>query len=168
MIIYKITNLVNGKVYIGQTVQKNPKARWYDHSAKVRTGVINPLYCSMRKHGVDKFSWEVIDTATSLETLNELEVKWLAHYRALGPVYNNREAGNNKIHSAQSIEKMKDAQTAAHARRRAEGRDGGWTRIDGGPMLGKKQSKVSCLCCKKIIGVNMFARDHGNKCRENM
>jgi group I intron endonuclease len=138
MIIYKITNLVNGKVYIGQTVQKNPKARWYDHCAKARRGINQPLFNAINKYGVDKFSWEVIDSADSLEALNDLEEQYVEKYNSINEGYNIRDAGGNKLHNELSIEKMQAAQTAAHARRRAEGRDGGWTRIDGGSMLGKK------------------------------
>jgi group I intron endonuclease len=141
MIIYKITNLVNGKVYIGQTVQKNPKARWYDHCAKARKGINKPLPNAINKYGVDKFSWEVIDSTTGLEALNKLEKHYVEKYNSINEGYNIREAGNNKLHNSTSIEKMQVSQTAAHARRRAEGRDGGWTRIDGGAMLGKKHPR---------------------------
>jgi group I intron endonuclease len=141
MIIYKITNLVNGKVYIGQTVQKNPKARWYDHCAKARRGINQPLFNAINKYGVDKFSWEVIDSANSLEALNKLEQQYVEKYNSINEGYNIREAGGNKLHNELSIEKMRAAQVAAHARRRAEGRDGGWTRIDGGAMLGKKHPR---------------------------
>jgi group I intron endonuclease len=164
MYIYRITNKVNGKVYIGQTVQSNPKMRWYAHLDYARKGRKSHLYDSMRKHGIDNFDWEVIDQGSSIEKLNELEAKWLAHYRVSGEVYNNREAGGNKRHSAESIKKMQHVHKLRHANTIV----GGWKRRDGGPMKGKKQSKVSCLCCKKIIGVNMFVRDHGNKCRENV
>jgi group I intron endonuclease len=120
MLIYKITNLIHGRVYIGQTIQTNPKMRWYSHQADARHGKKSHLYDSMRKHGVENFNWEIIDQAKSVEELNELESKWLAHYRSVGEVYNNREAVNNKLHSAESIERMKEAQRKAHARRRAE------------------------------------------------
>jgi group I intron endonuclease len=133
MLIYKITNLVNGKVYIGQTVQKNPKMRWYDHCAKARRGVNQPLPNAINKYGVDKFSWEIIDTATSLEALNELEKQYVEKYNAINEGYNIREAGNNKLHNAGSIEKMQAAQRKRHQEKPA----GGWTRIDGGPMKGK-------------------------------
>jgi len=137
MHIYKITNLINGKVYIGQTMQKNPKRRWYEHCAEVKGSRNSHLYNSMRLHGVENFSWEVIDTAKTLEELNDKEGIWLDHYRALTECYNVREAGSNRRHSPESIERMREAQRAAHARRRAHGTEGGWTRSDGGAMKGK-------------------------------
>ena len=41
-------------MYIGQTMQKNPKMRWYDHQAKARCGVNQPLANAIRKYGVEK------------------------------------------------------------------------------------------------------------------
>jgi group I intron endonuclease len=163
MVIYKITNLVNGKIYIGQTIQKNPKMRWYAHLNYAKKGKKSHLYDSMRKYGFEKFSWEIIDTAQSLDELNKLEEKWLDHYRLLGKVYNNREAGNNKTHSLESIKKMQEVHTLRHATNNV----GGWKRRDGGAMNGKIQSKCTCLFCKKEVGVNVLFRAHGEKCMFN-
>jgi group I intron endonuclease len=118
MHIYKITNRINGKVYIGQTIQKNPKMRWYEHCAAARNNVQQYLYQSMRKHGVDAFSWEVIDKTDSLEKLNQLETKWIEYYRSLVECYNHRDGGDNSLHSELSKQRMSEAQKAAHARRR--------------------------------------------------
>ena len=112
------------------------------------------MYDSMRKHGMENFSWEVIDRAESIEQLNELESKWLDYYRSIGRVYNNREAGGNRTHSPESIEKMRRVKREDHAKRRAEGREGGWKRIDGGPMKGKTQARITCLCCKNTFSIS--------------
>lgn len=141
MFIYKITNRINGKVYIGQTIQQNPKRRWYEHRAAAKGGGQQHLYQSMRKHGVESFDWEIIDKANDLETLNQLETKWIEHYRSLVECYNHRDGGDNSLHSNISKQRMSESQKAAHARRRSEGRDGGWKRVDGGPMLGKAHPK---------------------------
>lgn len=138
MHIYKITNAVNRKVYIGQTVQANPKMRWYAHLADARRGKKSYLYDSIRKYGKESFVWEIIDTATSLEELNSKEEYWLNFYREKGiVVYNNREAGGNKTHSPKSIERMRAAQKHRHATTKV----GGWKRRDGGPMKGKSHPR---------------------------
>lgn len=134
MHIYKITNTANGKVYIGQTIQSNPKMRWYSHLADARRGKKSYLYDSIRKYGKESFVWEIIDSAVSIEELNIKEEYWLNYYRSQGiTVYNNRGAGNNKTHSPESIEKMRIAQKLRHATTNV----GGWKRRDGGPMKGK-------------------------------
>lgn len=121
------------------------------------------LYDSMRKHGIEQFDWKVVDTASSINQLNELETIWANKLRDQGiTLYNNRETGGNKKHSHKSIEKMRQVQKLRHATTNV----GGWKRKDGGAMLGKIHSKVSCLHCKEIIGVNVFFRSHGVKCRE--
>jgi len=138
MHIYKITNTVNHKVYIGQTVQQNPKMRWYAHLADARRGKKSYLLDSIRKYGKESFVWEVIDTAVSVDELNDKEQYWLNHYRTQGiTVYNNREAGGNKTHSAESIERMKAAQKLRHATTNV----GGWKRQDGGAMKGKSHPR---------------------------
>ena len=138
MYIYKITNTVNGKVYIGQTIQSNPKMRWYAHLADARRGKKSYLYDSIRKYGQESFSWEIIDIAVSLEDLNDKEEYWLNFYREQGiVVYNNRGAGGNKTHSTESIEKMRAAQKLRHATTNV----GGWKRKDGGPMKGKSHPR---------------------------
>lgn len=163
MYIYTIINLVNSKMYVGQTIQTNPKMRWYAHCDMARKNKKSYLYDSMRKYGIDQFEWVVVDSASTISELNDLETEWANKFKSQGVVlYNNRETGNNKKHSPESIEKMRQV----HKLRHATGNIGGWKRKDGGPMLGKKQSRVTCLCCKKVIGVNGFFRSHGIKCKE--
>ena len=106
-------------MYVGQTIQSNAKMRWYSHCDMMRKGKKSYLYDSMRKYGVENFLWEVVDCATSIRQLNELETAWANKLRDQGIIlYNNRETGNNKTHSLESINRMKEAQRKAHAKRR--------------------------------------------------
>jgi len=63
--IYKITNLIDAKVYIGQT--NNPQKRWKEHQRLGSMTYINNknkhsrLYLAMRKYGVENFTFEVIE-----------------------------------------------------------------------------------------------------------
>lgn len=119
MHIYKIVNLINNKIYIGQTVQKNPKMRWYSHLRAARKGKKTHLCDSIRKYGIENFLWEILQEAHNLDELNALETCWENKFREEGyTLYNIRGTGNNRLHSKESIERMKESQKLAHARRR--------------------------------------------------
>lgn len=79
--LYKITNSVNGKMYIGIT--KNPTVRKNQHwnfESRFNGKTINILYQAMRKYGLDKFSFEVICIGGK-EYILDLEVKAISLYR---------------------------------------------------------------------------------------
>lgn len=137
MYIYKFTHIDTGRCYIGQTIQ-NPNQRRLEHILDSRdSGKPYHFHNALRKYGRDAFTFEVIAEATSIEELNSLETHYIRQYDSIDNGFNIRQGGDNKIHHPDSIKRMSEAQKAAHARRRAEGRDGGWKRKDGGPMKGK-------------------------------
>ena len=60
--IYKITNLINNKIYIGQSV--DIKKRWATHKrqAFIKGKEYDKyLYRAIRKYGIDNFSFEIIE-----------------------------------------------------------------------------------------------------------
>jgi group I intron endonuclease len=71
--IYKITNLINNKVYIGQS--KNIYKRWYmeQHS---KTHVNIHLYNSFKKYGIDKFKFEVVYETYDLNKWEKFFIFW--------------------------------------------------------------------------------------------
>ena len=149
MHIYKWTHIESRRCYIGQSIQ-NPNQRRLEHICDSRH---NPrtyhFHNALKKYGVDAFTWEVIDTAESLEELNLLEEKYVIKHDSINNGFNIRDPGNNKLHSEESKKRMSEAQKAAHARRRAEGREGGWIRRDGGPMKGKEHPNKGKSCANK-------------------
>lgn len=91
--IYKITNKVNGKVYIGLTTETVEK-RWLNH-VRASKKCERHLYKSMRKYGVENFKIEVIDETDDFEYLGELERKYIAQYNSTDQTigYNNTCGG---------------------------------------------------------------------------
>lgn len=86
--IYKITNLVNGKLYIGQT--KNIKNRWYEHCLEsVHNKKNQILYNAMRKYGINNFKIEIIEGP--IKNYNEREKYWINYYNT----YLDRTKGYN-------------------------------------------------------------------------
>ena len=105
MIIYKITNLINGKCYVGQTIG-DIKDRMYHH--KSPNSRCNAISGAIQKYGWENFSYEVIDTATNQEELDEKETYWIAKLNTRPPFgYNLRSGGHggNKL-SPESREKV--------------------------------------------------------------
>lgn len=91
MVIYKITNLVNGKIYVGQTRQPLYK-RWYRHTHKSGCFAISN---AIAKYGAENFTIEVIDKANTLSELNEKETFWIDKLNALSPNGYNIQTGGN-------------------------------------------------------------------------
>lgn len=83
MIIYKITNQVNGKIYIGLTTESLQK-RWRSHKISSRNKNTH-LYIAMRKYGVENFTIEVIDETDSFEELGRLERYYINQYNSQDP-----------------------------------------------------------------------------------
>jgi hypothetical protein len=78
MIIYRITNNINEKVYIGQTIDRLCN-RWAQHNYNVKNKKNTPLYNAIRKYGMENFQIEEIGGANSLSELNYQE--WLLIYK---------------------------------------------------------------------------------------
>lgn len=107
-VIYKITNKINKKVYIGQTTV-GFKRRYDNTDWWLKTHNIH-LKSSVEKYGYNSFEVdEEFDIAYSLKELNEKEIYWINLYnsnnRKCG--YNKKEGGSHGKHSIESIEKMR-------------------------------------------------------------
>ena len=91
--VYKITNLVNHKVYIGQTYDFAQRKAGHLYASKDLTNE-RPLYRSMRKHGVENFSFDVIDECVD-DLIDEREKFWISHYNStnLDKGYNLESGG---------------------------------------------------------------------------
>lgn len=87
--IYKITNKVNNKVYIGQSI--HVLSRWGQHQRNAfnpNTHTYNyPLYRAIRKYGVENFQFEVLEEVSSIELLTEEEQYFIDKYKSLDPNY---------------------------------------------------------------------------------
>ena len=86
-IIYIIINLVNKKVYIGQTQQKLSQ-RWSQHKSSAKTGEKTPLYNSMRYHGIENFRIKKIEEVP-IKLLDDKEIEYIRSYKS-----NIQEYGN--------------------------------------------------------------------------
>ena len=92
--IYKITNKVNNKSYIGQSI--SIQHRWYQHIHDSRPHKNSLIHKAIKKYGIDNFSFEVLEECPT-ELLNEREKYWINYYNTTDKNigYNIRIGGEN-------------------------------------------------------------------------
>lgn len=109
--VYKITNKVTNKIYIGITNQGSG-ARYRHHWYESRIGEPSPIHRSMAKYGEDNFTLEIIDFADTYDELKEKEKYWIKQYnstdKSIG--YNLTEGGDGTFgrkHSEETKDKIR-------------------------------------------------------------
>lgn len=107
-IVYKVTNTLNGKNYVGQTT-KTLDERFIQHS---RTDSL--IGNAIRKYGAENFLREVLEVCDSQEQLNECEIFWIAYFNSKVPNgYNLTDGGEGiagRHHTPEAKAKMSLAQ----------------------------------------------------------
>lgn len=109
MIIYKITNSINNKIYIGQTIRSlNKRISEYKYEHLNSLSYNDYLFRSFHKYGFNNFKFEIIDTASTINELNEKEILWISFYNSTNKMigYNILYGGNNSIKPNETKEKM--------------------------------------------------------------
>jgi group I intron endonuclease len=139
MRIYKITNLITGKLYIGQT-KHSLKTRFKEHCYP--SSKCTHLSNSIKKYGRDNFKIEQILRADSEEQLNSREKFCIRIYDTLHPNgYNLTNGGHNGSHSLITREKLRQlnigkkasSETITKLSQKSKGENNG--------MFGRKQNK---------------------------
>lgn len=107
--IYKITNKLNGKVYIGQSI--HIKTRWIQHIT-AKDNIL--IHKSIQKYGAENFSFEVLLECPA-EMLNDWERDMIALYDCISPNgYNLTEGGKGYQRSEETKKKLSDAHKGIH------------------------------------------------------
>lgn len=91
MVIYLVTNKLNGRQYVGQTIRPVSE-RWRDHC---RVNDDNYFHRAIRKHGAENFVVEIIDTAETAEELDQKEIFWIEKLGTMQPHGYNLKPGGN-------------------------------------------------------------------------
>jgi group I intron endonuclease len=92
--IYKITNTINKKCYIGITTKADPNDRWKGHISSIKNGKGCPLLMkAFNKYGEDSFKFEVIIICFD-EDVFKFEAEYIRKYNSASPNgYNVAEGG---------------------------------------------------------------------------
>lgn len=107
MIIYKATNKINGKCYIGQT-RHSLEHRKTIHLRYAKKGVDTHFYQAIRKYGEENFEWEIICSTNNKKHLNELETFYITKYNSIQNGYNMVDGGDNNIMDIESVKTKHD------------------------------------------------------------
>jgi group I intron endonuclease len=110
MIIYKLTNLSNGKLYIGQTI-KTWKQRKLSYNSAIKSNNNQRIVRALRKYGWEGFNVEIIDKASTIEELNTLEEHYIAKYNTVREGYNTTNGGDNGMCTDVHKQILKDSWT---------------------------------------------------------
>lgn len=116
LIIYKFTNKLNGKVYIGQTIQTlEERVKQHIHR---KDGTY--FHNTLSKYGIESFDVDVIDTATTTQELNNKERYWIEHYNSCDKRYgyNTTLGGETNPMQCISAKNKHDAKMASEETRK--------------------------------------------------
>jgi group I intron endonuclease len=108
MIIYKATNKINGKCYIGQTI-KTLNIRKTGHYSSMRFGSQLKFHKALRKYDKEDFQWEVIEKCSNSQELDKMEMFYIKECKSLKNGYNNCPGGNS--HSEETRKKIAKGNT---------------------------------------------------------
>lgn len=145
--IYKITNNINGHIYIGKT-ERTIEERWNEHLKNAAIHTNRYLYDAMNCYGYDNFSIEEIENCNN-DLLNEKEKYWIKKLNALIPNGYNMtlggNGGNTWEHNSNKIETSKKLSNSI--------RDG-WA---------KRQGYKSAIEKRELLGVSDFQSNSFDK-----
>jgi len=112
--IYCVTNKLNNKSYVGQSV--DPQERWSKHILdairKIGKTAASKKFAfqnAIAKYGQDNFTWQIIEEIETLEDANDAEEFYISYLGTLAPNgYNLLPGGNNRHPNANTKKKISD------------------------------------------------------------
>ena len=173
-IVYKATNLINGKFYIGQTVLTLNRriANHVSHSMNCSDNIY--FHKAIRKYGAENFVWEVLAKCNTCDELNDMEKRFIREHGAFKVGYNRTIGGVGRPgyrHSAESRKRMsimnKGANNPNYGKHHSENAKRKISAANKGRLVGAKHplSKKYVITTpsgeKKIVhGLNKFCKKH--------
>jgi group I intron endonuclease len=175
MLLYKITNKINEKIYIGQTT-RSLNVRWNEHKRDFKK-IDNKLSRAVKKYGIENFTIEKIEECESLEVLNKKEASLIEEYDTIKNGYNIRIGGENSPRSKETREKISKKHkgkkhTEEHIQNMMKARTGVKPKnkdkyFGNKNKLGKKHTNLFKEKCRKRMLNNNFSKKRAVKCLNN-
>ena len=140
--IYKITNTVNGKSYIGKTIHDAVKRRIRRHLGGYTRGSLI-VKQAVEKYGKDAFTYEILHDGIISEFLDSYEIEAIAKHKTIAPYgYNLTAGGDGGSHSEETCKKIAESKK-------------------GKPLLPEHRRNVS-----KALKGRIFSDEHKQKLSE--
>jgi hypothetical protein len=98
--IYKFTNIINNKSYIGRSVNiENRKLQHNSASHNINTKEYNTYFHkAIRKYGIENFKFQILEECSCAE-LDKREQYWISFYQSNNPIYGyNMTSGGDKVY----------------------------------------------------------------------
>jgi group I intron endonuclease len=139
-VIYKIQNIVNKKMYIGQTNNPNRRKKRHFSELNCLSHKNTHLQKSWNKYGSNNFTFEIIDKANSFEEILEKEKFWINLYKTIDRKfgYNLTDGGRAPVFSKETIKKLSNFQKG---RKKSEEHKRKISKASKGKIISDKQKK---------------------------
>ncbi|VWB06761.1 hypothetical protein BLA6863_00133 [Burkholderia lata] len=161
-IVYKVTNLIDGKIYVGQTVQTLWRRRRAHENVVAQSTAY--FHRALKKHGFENFLWEEVETCYSKEQLFAREIFWIEHFQCMAPAgYNSAEGGKGgaylESHKQRIAEAMRNRIVSPQTRAKLSA-----------IQRGKKLSETHIDVLRSKIGEknHFFGRAHSEETRKRI
>jgi len=157
VVIYKVTNFKNNKVYIGQTTAKPWGERAYSHL----NGYGNDhMKNAVKKYGKENFKVEVICVCPNQKLLDEWEIKYIAEYDSTNPAKGyNKESGGKNMGSPSEETRKKMSKNSARYWKGKKHTEKACKKMRKA-KLGKKHSKETIEKIRKSLTGRKFSEEH--------
>ena len=153
--IYKITNKITNKVYVGSSV--DVERRWRQHkeaSINEKDHHYNyPLMISFRKYGIDNFDFEIIETLPDYQTMIDAEHNWIIKEDCVFPKgYNQTDKTDSPMFDPKTVKKMSNTKREKYGKKVCEIDEEGkilevWQSLaEAGEKTGLDRFKISNVC----------------------
>ena len=103
--VYKITNKINNKSYIGKT-SNSTETRWKQHKELAQQGKGFLIHKAIRKYGVENFYIETVESDLSDEESAEMEIYYINKYDSFGNGYNLIIGGDGTTYKLITVEEI--------------------------------------------------------------
>lgn len=156
--IYLITNNINGKKYIGQSI--NSKRRFSQHKAMAGKDKHSLLHMAMQKYGSENFSLSILEE--KCKNYNERERYWIEHYNTLDPNgYNLLPGGSDTFYPDKSDARKYTEEDFYNIVKDIQNRSLSWNAI--AKKWGTCESQIRCI----NFGTQYFHEDIEYPIRDN-